>query len=180
MAAQAQLNVLESSVVATDIIITGIPQTANECLPELFTKICRVAEHKAPAIRDVFRLRNGGGNNQQNNNKATPIVVKLYSAPDRNMLLKSVAVCCKARKRSLALADIDLPGYGSFFLHESLPKKLRLVMAHASALRRQKQLASVFSIRGRVYVRVKAGEDAKEVCSIAEVNAVMEKERTSS
>lgn len=128
--AQSQINALESNVVATDLIITGIPQTANECLPELFSKICRVAEHKAPPLRDAFRLRNGGGNKQnKNNSNSTPIVVKLFSESDRNMLLKSVAVLCKSKKRSLALSDIDLAGYGSFYLHESLPKKLRLVVS---------------------------------------------------
>lgn len=174
IAAENQINALEANAVATDLIITGVPQTANECLPELMAKICRTVEHKAPPLCDAFRVRSRGSSNTKlKPNNSPPIVIKLFSAPDRNQLLKSVSAFCKTKQRSLALSDIDLPGYGSIHVNESLPRKLREVMTHASMLRRQKKLVSAYSIRGRVYVRRKSGEDAKLVNSVAEVDAVI-------
>lgn len=172
IATKAQLTALENSAVATDLIINGIPQAAGECLPEVFAKVCSVAQHKPPPLRDVFRLRSVKGNGQ-NSSSACPIVVKLFSANDRNRLLRSVSLFCKNKKRSLALSDIELPGYANIYLHESLSKTQREVMTYASELRRSKRLASAFSIRGRIFVRLKPGDEPKLVSSRAEVNALI-------
>lgn len=57
VAVRNQLNELESSAVATDLIINGIPLAVNESLPDVFARICRAVQHKTPPLRDAFRLR---------------------------------------------------------------------------------------------------------------------------
>ncbi|XP_036346447.1 uncharacterized protein LOC118755729 [Rhagoletis pomonella] len=122
-AARMQLNEIESGAVATDLIINGVPQAADENLAEVLTKICSAAQHKPPPLRDIFRLRS----KEKQNNKHAPVVVKLISSHDRSQLLRSVAMFCKAKKRSLSLSDINMHGYRQLYLHESLPKNLRAV-----------------------------------------------------
>lgn len=102
-----------------------------------------------------------------------PIVVKLYSARDRGQLFKAIAAFCKSRKTSLALSDIDEPGYGKIYLHESLSKSLREVMSYATELKRKKLVMAAFSIRGKVLVRLKPNEEPKLVCTRAEVDSLI-------
>ncbi|CAD7015140.1 unnamed protein product [Ceratitis capitata] len=117
----AQLKELQSSAVATDIIINGILQSAGENLANVFEKLCSDVNHKKLPIRDAFRLRNVKDKVRNNNNHA-PIVVELFSLPDRAQLFKSIYSLCKSRNKFLSLSDVDQPGYGKVYVHESLPR----------------------------------------------------------
>lgn len=56
-------------------------------------------------------------------------------------------------------------------MHESLTKKNRELMFYAAQLKQQRCLAAAFTIRGRVFIRKKKGEQAKQVFNKGEVDS---------
>lgn len=75
----------------------------------------------------------------------------------------------KAKGRGITLRDIGQGTDQRIYIHECLSKSSRELLQFALQLKRQKRLASVFSIRGRLFVRAKLHTDAIRVTSKAEI-----------
>lgn len=159
-----QINDCQNALVSTDLVIRGIPVTADENLAETFNQLCRTIQHNAPPIRAIFRVHN--------KNNTAPVIVKLGSANDRSLLFAAVSRRCKSKRRPLSLRDIGHSADEKIYLHECLTKHNREVMQFGIELKKQKRLSSVFSIRGHVYVRVRAQSNAVRVSSIENLSSI--------
>lgn len=155
---------LENKSVATDVIISGIPQVPDEKVGEVFTKLCQAMQLNPLPFRSAFRVRN-------NKAKNSPLIVKLTSPHDRPLLFAAAAKFFKSKKRGIKLSDIGRESEGRIHLNESLTRRTRAIMQFATQLKRQKCLTSAFSFKGQVFVRVRPNEAAVKVLSIDEIKA---------
>ncbi|XP_036346925.1 uncharacterized protein LOC118756261 [Rhagoletis pomonella] len=162
-----QVDELENALVATDVIIYGVPLIAEENLTSLFSKLCTSINLTPLPARSTFRLRKNNSNK-----KPSPIIVKLNSSYDRSLLFKAIAGFFKANRTSLTLRDIGLNGDEKIYVHECLTNKNRELIQIATRLKRQKLLASAFSIRGQIYVRKHLNSEATKVLDCESVERI--------
>ena len=146
----------ENRVVAKDAFIFGIPCLPNENLKSIFNLICNVISIKPPTITNIYRTR------PKLKSSDSAIKIKFNSPYDKNYVLTSLANYRKNNKKQLCLNDIHLAidGKGTsttssplIHIRESLSYLNRTILKRALELKKCKQLSSVFTSRGIVYVK---------------------------
>ena len=136
----------ENSLVASDIRINGIPKYDNEDLFVLFDTICKSIQHSTPTVKQIFRIYNKFLHK-------SVIIVKLESPFAKSQLLKAIARYRRANNSTLRLSNAGFNSNIPIFINECLSKLNHAIFVAAYNLKKQKQLFSVFSIRGIVHVK---------------------------
>lgn len=156
---QKRCDVLERREIAADAIIFGIPQLPNENLKTIFHHLCHSIDCMPPTLKAVFRSQRQRRNNGPpiTDKTDTPIIVKFSSPHERNTVLQAVALFCK-NERQLCLQDVGIKADNNKNIHMygSMTSKNRSLYHRAVRLKRNKQLFSVFTHLGSVYVKESA------------------------
>lgn len=146
-----QMAMQENSVVAADLRITGIPYNNNENLFNTFNIICDSIGAAPPIIKQIFRINRNQAPNRNNNDGV--IIVKLTNPYDKNQILKSVSAFRRETKNLLRLRDSGIESDKPIYINECLTKTNHAIFQSAYHHKKQKQLFSVFTMRGLVHVR---------------------------
>lgn len=152
--------------VANDSFLFGVPYFDDENLNSTFNLLCDALTIKPPTIKTIYRTR------ARTDCKDTPIIIKFKTPYDRNFVLKSIAQFRKQKKRDLCLQDIDLNSTKALHMREALTKSNQTIFQHAMALKKQKQLSSVYASRGIVYVKRLMNEAAEPIDCIESLDRV--------
>lgn len=144
---KCSLHTQENRLVACDAFLSGIPHSSDENLKSIFNSICHAIGIKPPTLQSIFRTR------PKTNSNDTAIMVKFASAYERNYVLKSIAAFRKKTNRQLCLRDAGYSSDVFIYLRESLSQQNKQLLQHALQLKKHKQLASVYTARGCVYVK---------------------------
>lgn len=161
---------LDNKFVASDAVMFGVPQLPEENLKSLYNHLCHTLDIKPPVVLDLFRSRP-----IQNSHKNTSIIIKFKSPYEKNFLLTSIAKHIKTNKTQLCLNDIGIASTAHIFVRESLSKMNNNLVRHAIELKKSNNIAAVFTIRGRVYVK-RSLSDVRGIC----VDSVEDLERIAS
>lgn len=148
----------------SDALLHGVPLLPNENLRLIFNQLCTNLNFKSPTIKSIFRIRP----KTDTESPSPPIVIKFFTPHDKLFVLRSIAEYRRTTKAPLQLHDLGLrtdsenaTGKSNVFIHESLTPKNRYIMQNALKMKRNKQLHSVFTIRGLVYVKKSKDEEAQ-------------------
>lgn len=142
-----------------DAVIFGIPYCESENLKSNFNQVCRYIDYLAPQIRDIFRIRPKSATNSNN----TVVVVKFYTAFDRNRTLKAFSEFRRKNRGVVLMRKAGFDCETAFRIYESLNVPSRKILQLAIRQKRDKKFWSVFSLRGKVYVRLQRNSEAIHV-----------------
>lgn len=167
----------ENSLVACDLRINGIPFFDNENLEKIFDDICYTLNINTPSVKAIYRLQNRNNKNKNFSPDAV-IIVKLMSPYDKNFILKSIASFRKTNRCSLTLRHI---GYQSdnterfnsnnpIYINENLTSNNYNIFLSALRLKKNKNLQSVFTMRGLVYVKNESTEQPVRIDFIEQLD----------
>lgn len=148
--------------ITADAIAFGIPYTEGENLKSIFNGVCLSIDFLVPQVRDIFRAK------PSNNNPNSAVVIKFYTPLDRNRTLRAFSDYRKRTKSIISLTAVGLEGKFSIF--ESLATDTRKILQEAISLRREGKLASVFTLRGVVYVKVDKNSTALRIDARADLH----------
>lgn len=141
--------------ITSDAIIFGINFVEFENLKSIFNQVCRSIDYLPPQIRDIFRVKP-----KDPENKNTAVIVKFYTPFDRNRCLKAFS---DYRKRSNGTVSMRSAGFNFdtvFRIYESLDIENRKLLQKAVQYKRDGKLVSVFSARGKIFVRLQRKSEA--------------------
>lgn len=149
----------ENHTVSCDLRLNEIPFYENEDLMNIFCNICNTIETSVPAIQSIYRLQNQN-NKHKNVSKDAVIIVKMWSAYDKNFFLKSLANFRKLNKGfSFTLRDIGLNSDNKFYVNENLTQFNFNILRAAIRLKKKNLLHSAFTLRGLVYIKRGANDN---------------------
>lgn len=140
---------------SSDAVIFGVPVSDSENLKSIFNQVCRSIDFLSPQIRDIFRVRP-----KNSHLKSNVVIVKFYTPFDRNRTLK---VFSDYRRRNKCVVSMRSAGFdidSTFCIFESLDIFNRKILQLAVKQKRERKFWSVFSTRGKVYVRVQKNSEA--------------------
>lgn len=160
----------DNALVASDLRISGIPYIENENLAEIFYNICNTININPPKLKSIHRLKI---TQQTRSNPDTTILAKLESPYERNFMLKSVFNCVRNLKQPLKLYMLNMPDLNAnspFFVNENLTPKNHKLFLQALVLKKQKIIASVFTRRGLVNIKLCGSDRLCQVTSITDLN----------
>lgn len=147
----------ENRLIACDAIINGIPFSPNENLKTIFHKLCLSLEIQPPTANKIFRTR------PTKDTRDSAIILKFGSPYDKNTLLRSIAVFRKQNGRQICLREVGMDSEKPIFIRECLTRKNHYLLQAALKLKKHKQLSSVFTARGLVYVKRKQKYEAVHI-----------------
>lgn len=160
----------ENYPVSSEIRINEIPFVENENLTNIFCNICNIINTPIPNIKSIYRLRNQN-NKHKRNSRDGVIIVKFWSAYDKNFLFKSLANHRKLNKGfAFRLRDIDFNSDSKFYLNENLTKSNFDIFKAAIRLKKNKIICSAFTMRGFVYIKKQINDDPMQVDEIERLN----------
>lgn len=171
---KSQLQRQENTLVSADLRIVGIPYHKEENLFDVFNAVCDTLQINTPMVKSIFRM-----DNKQKVNANTPdgvIIAKLYSAYEKNFILKSVANFRKNTKGNLLLNYI---GYGSdtpFYINENLTPFNHKIFRSAMELKKNNKISASFTMRGLVYIKVYEKDKPIRINSIEHLNDLFRNE----
>ena len=87
------------------------------------------------------------------NRKNGPIIVKLESPFDKAQLLKSIAKFRRTNNNTFCLSNAGFSSDRPIYVNECLTKSNHDIFVAAYKLKNQKQLVSVFTMRGTVHIK---------------------------
>lgn len=159
----------DNAAVASELRITGVPQLQHEDLYELFKNLCTTVNIQPLPIKSIFRV----GNRNNGKNLDSTIMIKLFSPYDKNFLLRSINEFKKFIKTNLKLSHIGINNDDkNFFVNENLTKANYLIFKHATQLRSQNKLKSVFTRRGLVFIKLDSDTDPIHVQTLDNFHAL--------
>ena len=107
----------------------------------------------------------------RNNSSSSAIIVKLPHAQDKINVLINAMAFYRQHSRAVSLNDLGYEGNKFVRVYESLTKNNHKIFRKANELRKNGFLHSVFTRRGRVYVRQTNDVNKKPIC-ITGVNSL--------
>ena len=161
LALENQLTLMAKKEIASDMVLVGVPKLPNENLKSIFEDFCKTISCKPPLINQVFRAVKKESINVSNPHNKTmkespsPIIIKLSSCFERDVVMKSSSNYRKMKNKELRLSDFGISSTQrdtSCYLNESLIKQYRLLLQSAIGLKRKQQLFSAYTNRGNVYI----------------------------
>lgn len=161
-----QIDALARKSIAGDFVLHGIPFSENENLGEIFNKFCSTLG--IDLLRPHYILRT----KPKNILSHSAIIVRLPHENDKNYVLRKVSEFYKSTSRLVTLHDLGFVNKNSFVrVYECLTKLNHAVFRKANDMRKRKQVNSVYTRYGRVFVREDA--DKKPICvtSIAQLQS---------
>lgn len=165
---KSQLQRQENSQIAADLRINGIPYHREENLLEVFKSICDTLQINTPPVKSIYRMHN------QNRGRVyttdAVIIVKLFSAYEKNFILKTLASFRKANKSNVLLNYIGYDSDAPLYINENLTAHNHKIFRSAIELKKMKKIFASFTIRGLVYIKIE--ERDKPICieSIEQLN----------
>lgn len=142
-----QIDDLARRNIAGDIVLHGIPTTANENLADIFQQFCTKINMSPLTPIDIIRTE------PMRNSPSSAIIVKLPHARSKTILLKKVAEYYKTNAKSITLNDLGFASNKFVRVYESLTKHNHALFRRANELRRNKSIHSVFTRSGRVFIK---------------------------
>lgn len=140
----------ENSLVANELRIQGIPKYENEQLHAIFETICKSTNIHMPTVTSIRRLNSF----RLRDNKIDPVICVKLSAPfEKNAFLKSLADFRRKSNDVLRLTNAGFNSDQPFYINEALTKLNHDILKEAVSLKKKQQLWSVFTRRGRIYVK---------------------------
>lgn len=156
----------ENNTVACELRLNEIPFHENENLMDIFCSICETIKTTVPAIKSIYRLQNLN-NKKQTFSRDAVIMVKMCSPYDKNFFLKSLASFKKQNKDfSFRLRHIGFNSDNKFYINENLTKTNFQIFRAAVRLKKKNRIYSVFTMRGFVYIKKTAEDNAMEIDDI--------------
>lgn len=153
---------------STDAVIFGIPFVVGENLKSVVNQVCHSIDFLPPQIRDIFRITP-----KTSLDKNTIVIIKFYTPFDRNRVLKAFSDYRKKIKSSVNLRSIGFDWDSTFRIYESLSPENRKLLQSAHKVRRAGKLWSVFSVRGKVFVRRLKNTDAIYIAGERELSDII-------
>lgn len=144
--------------ISADAIIFGIAFEKSENLKSIFNQVCRHIDFLAPQVRDIFRVRP-----KTSQEIYTAVIVKFYTPFDRNRTLKAFSEYRKRTKGSVSMRAAGFNSDKTFRIYESLSAENTKILQLAIKKRIAGKFWSVFSAKGKVYVRLAQGSEAVHV-----------------
>lgn len=133
---------------------------------DIFCSICETIKTTVPAIKSIYRLQNLN-NKKQTFSRDAVIMVKMCSPYDKNFFLKSLASFKKHNKDfSFRLRHIGFNSDNKFYINENLTKTNFQIFRAAVRLKKKNRIYSVFTMRGFVYIKKTAEDNAMEIDDI--------------
>ena len=167
---KTKLKVHENHHVSSELRISGIPYAEKEDLTQIFKNVCRAINNQMPNIRSIYRVGNYNSK-QKTYSKDGVIIVKLWSAYDKNSFLKSLAGYKRLNKGFFfSLRHLDFNSDEKFFLNENLTQHNFRILRAALSLKRKKVLCSAFTVRGYVYIKRQLSDDPIKIDDIEMLN----------
>lgn len=145
----------ENSAIASDLRITGIPYTDTEDLNNIFDNICQALNTNTPHVKSIFRVKHF---KNIRNVADPPIIVKLRSPFEKNRLIKTLAAFRRKNKSPLRLIHAGLQSDVPFYVNENLTPHNYDIFKAALRLKKDKVLATAYTVRGIVYVKKLDGD----------------------
>lgn len=143
----------ENSFVSCDIRLNGIPHQPNENLVSIFYNICDGINYTRPKVCNIYRQKIF---NRQNNAIAGldgNIMIKLATPYEKNAILKAVGRFKRTTKTQLLLKHAGFQSDSPIYLNENLTQHNFTLLRNAIRLKKQKQLAAAYSLKGLVHVK---------------------------
>lgn len=140
----------ENAAIASEIRIVGIPIVENENLLELLNTLCTTLKIPMPEVLEMKRLR-GNSNNALKTDP--PIIVKLSNPQCKNEFLRNIAVFKRSTNDNLRLKYMGFSSDTAFYINEQLTRANHNILKSATRMKKSKQLWSVFTRRGMIYVK---------------------------
>ena len=153
---------LDRSKFCKEIYISGVPLSENECIPDIFGKICLTLGYKETNIPKVFlkRLKPRLGPSSSSSNSVQSGTSSSTSTNPPNILVEfSYQNECydfKSRyfnSRSLNLSCLGYTNSKRIFVNERMTKYDMDIKFKALKLKRENLIHSVIVIGGRVYIK---------------------------
>lgn len=144
--------------ITSDAIIFGISFTPSENLKSIFNQVCRSIDYLPPQLRDIFRVKP-----KTADNKNTVVIAKFYTPFDRNRCLKAFSEYRKKSKGSVSMRSAGFDSNTIFRIYESLDAESRILLQKAVQHKIQGKFVSVFSAKGKIYVRLQRNADAVHI-----------------
>lgn len=174
---QDEINALKYKVkqqenvnVASELRLNEIPYKPNENLLNIFDQICNTINTTVPAIKTIYRLQNHN-NKQKTDSRDAVIIVKFWSPYDKNYFLKTLSNWRKNNPRFFfTLRDIGENSDNKFYVNENLTSTNFKILRAATRLKKEHRIYSAFTIRGLVYVKISANDQAIHIDELEHLN----------
>lgn len=157
----------ENLVVSSDLRISGIPEYDGEHLPSLFNNICKSLNVSNVNLQTIYRVKNF---KNIRGIKDGPIVAKLQTPFEKNYILKVITDYKRNLKKQLNLRQIGFESDVPFYIHENLTPFNHRILKSALRLKKDKQIKSVYTIRGIVYIKMLDSESPVCLKTFDELN----------
>ena len=161
---KVKIEVINVKHLTTDAILIGIPTLPEEDLKITFNTMCHTLDYQLPKLCRIFRA---------SHREDSIIIVKFFTAHDKNTTLKAFADFRKKNSRHLMLSDIGEESNTPIYFHESLTKNNRAILRQAIHLRRKHDLFSVFTANGLVYIKLTSNEEPLTVNTVDAINSIV-------
>lgn len=138
-------------------LLHGVPLLPTENLKLIFNNLCvNIGGHQPPSLQSIFRLKS------TSTSPHPPILIKFLSPHDKSFVLRSIANYRKTTKQQPCLRDLGFDDCvnSAVFIHECLTVKNRSLLQYALKMKKEDKLFSVYTMRGRVYVKKSRNENA--------------------
>lgn len=155
---KSQIDALARKNISGDLVLHGIPMTADENLNEIFKKFCATINVNSATPNFILRTK------PLRNSTSSAVIVKLPHAQMKTHVLRKAAEYYKNNSKSVTLSDLGFTSTRFVRVYESLTKLNHALFRRANELRRNKCLHSVFTRSGRVYVKEAA--DKPPICIV--------------
>lgn len=162
----------DNASVSCDVRINGVPFLDNENLPEMFTHLCNTLKINVPEIKSIFRLRH---TRSGTNNIDPTIIAKFGTSYQRNFVLKSISNFIRHNKEPLRLSLLGFDANNPFYVNENLTPLNYKTFLQALRYKRDRLLESVYTMRGKVKVKLPNSGDFCQVNTIDELNTLLER-----
>lgn len=167
---ESRVERIERQILATDLIITGVPYVEGEKLSEIVTQIAGVLScDKIPL--QTFRLPRRNVNPSPSPNSS--IVMKFACSDDKNIFFKQFII--RSKQRPISLNELGFPLASSsantrIYVNESLTQHNYILRRDCDQLKARKLIFSVFTINGRVFIKRTEKDKAILIKSKAQLN----------
>ena len=155
---------------ACDIRINGVPYFDNENLPQMIHNLCDTLQINTSELKSIFRLRH----TRNGRNNVDPTIIAKFSTPfQRNLILKSISHFVRNQKEPLKLYILGFDANVPFYVNENLTPMNYKTFTQALRLKRDKILDSVYTMRGKVNVKLHNSEEFCQISSIEDLNKLL-------
>lgn len=157
----ARLDEIDRKSQLSDLLVYGVPVVEKENLHTIFQKICAAIEFNFVEghLLKVFRL--------PNYKNEGPIVLKFVSSTISNELFIKYL-----NKKNLNLTHLNFDIDRRVFIREGLTKTNAFIFSEALKLRRNGILASTYTRKGQILIRIAQEDKPILVTSVEKLNEI--------